>query len=155
MNKLQMFVLSVVSLVMLGCGEKTSSTQTEQAPPPLSQVQQQADRSYVALLQCGGWSPEGIQHINIAVCFSSMGGINTKLELKNGQNYGSYEVYDLMSIGREGPDGFRIELQPNFELTVQNAFKEGLLGLKIIGTETGKLYFEKQVKHYGVIKVSN
>lgn len=145
------------SLVLLiACGEKDRPTQHSTAPAEPPKVQRPTDNSYVGFIKCGMQGPNGLQHINVLACFAGgrYGG-ETELELRNGQQYGLYKAYNLMNVGQETPEGFRIELESTFEVTVQNSNDSLILGLDVVGAQTGNIYFQKQVSKYGVIKVSN
>jgi hypothetical protein len=77
------------------------------------------------------------------------------LELTNGQQYGLYKAWNISQLGREDRDGFRIDLNNNFAIKAQNSSDTLILGLKIVGAQTGKIYYQKQVAQYGVISIKN
>jgi predicted small lipoprotein YifL len=160
MNQLiKYFAILLLAISISACGDKgtqTSASQApdrsaESAPPP-----QPADTSYIAVFVCGMQSPQGIQNINILACFSGgSSAADTELELTNGQQYGLYKAWNIGQLGSEDRDGFKINLNNNFAIKAQNSSDTLILGLKIIGGQTGKVYFEKQVGQYGVISVKN
>jgi hypothetical protein len=145
------------------CGDreeqKNNSSQFERLTESFtSQYQsgQTDEKSYVALFVCGMQSPQGIQNINIVACFSGgSNSIDTELELSNGKRYGLYKPWDIIQLGREDSEGFKIDLNSEFSIKAQNSSDTLILGLKIIDLQTGKVFFEKQVGHYGVIYVKS
>ncbi|MCI0557335.1 MAG: hypothetical protein MN733_02490 [Nitrososphaera sp.] len=110
------------------------------------------EKNYVAYLTCG----MGDNHLNILGCFSNRSSGDTELELKNGDEYGLYKVYNIRSLGQETQqDGLIINLKAPFEIKAQNADDTLILGIKIVETNTGNVVFRKQVGTYGVIAVTS
>jgi hypothetical protein len=94
-------------------------------------------------------------HINIMACFAKSGyGADTELELKNGNEYGLYKVYNMTGVGQEYRDGFHIKLSHHFSIKAQNSHKILTLSLKVIDSK-GDVVFQKSAGQYGVISVSN
>lgn len=107
------------------------------------------DYPYYALITCEFSG----NHTNVLACFS--GKPDTEIELRNGQKYGLYKVYQFSSIGRDTQDGFVIDLSPSFALKAQNSHSTLILGVQIIDRKTGSVRFQKKVSKYGVISVGN
>lgn len=129
----------------------TNAKSQTQAPPPVQA--QPRDTSYTATFTCG-MGPNN--HINILACFAGVQGSSpTELELRNGDQYGLYKAHNLSDIGEEGPEGFKIKLKNKFSIKAQNSDRTVVLGLKIIGDQTGSVVYQKQVGQYGVISIAN
>jgi hypothetical protein len=92
-------------------------------------------------------------HTNVLACFGGSPG--TELELTNGQEYGLYKVYQLLSLGTETQQGFRINLRRNFKIVAQNSSSSLILGIKIMDTISDQIVWQKQVSRFGVVNVSN
>ncbi|MEQ1883705.1 MAG: tetratricopeptide repeat protein [Bryobacteraceae bacterium] len=105
---------------------------------------------YEAILTCG---MSGGAHLNIMACFTQMHGGGTDLELRNGDKYGLYKVYNLRSLGREDRDGLHIMLEPSFAIKAQNASDSLILGLVIKDSSNGKVVFQRQASQFSVIRV--
>jgi hypothetical protein len=163
MNQLiKYFAILLLAIGISACGDKGGQTKTAQSPVQAAQPAepppppQPEDTSYVAIFACGMQSPQGIQNINILACFSGgSSSADTELELTNGQQYGLYKAWNISQLGREDRDGFRIDLNNNFAIKAQNSSDTLILGLKIVGAQTGKIYYQKQVAQYGVISIKN
>jgi hypothetical protein len=84
---------------------------------------------------------------------------DTNLELRNGDKYELYQPMDIARVGERTPEGMRIPLAHNFDLTMQNASDSLVLGVKIVNNvpsaDFDKVLYEKKVGEFGVIKVSN
>jgi fructose-specific phosphotransferase system component IIB len=108
---------------------------------------------YTALLTCG---MGGGDHISIVACFSGgSSGVDTELEITNGQNYQMYKIYNLRSAGSEYQSGFEINLRNSFKIFAQNSSKSLVLSLKIIDNATGATLYQDSASQYGVINISN
>jgi predicted nucleic acid-binding Zn ribbon protein len=108
-------------------------------------------KGYEAVLTCGMSSNE---NINILACFAGGRGAQTELEIKSGNQYGMYKVYNISSLGREERDGLHIHLNNHFNLKAQNSSDILLLSIKIVDSK-GAVLFQKSASQYGVISVSN
>ena len=109
---------------------------------------------YTATLTCG---MGGGDHINIVACFVGSGsyGVDTELEITNGQNYQMYKPYNLTQAGSEYYSGFEIDLRDSFTIKAQNSSENLVLSLKIVDNATGTTLFQDSAAEYGVIYVSN
>ena len=108
---------------------------------------------YTATLTCG---MGGGDHINIFGCFAGGStGVDTELEITNGQNYQMYKVYNLGQAGNEYNTGLEINLRDSFKIFAQNSAEYLVLSLKIIDNATGATVFEDSAAQYGVISISN
>lgn len=107
--------------------------------------------TYTAYLTCGR---QGFENINILACFTNHG-LQTSLELNNGNAYRMYKVFDLQSAGYNTEKGLAIHLQHNFTLQAQNASNLLLLGVRIYNNRTNQQVFVKQADEFGVIMVSS
>ncbi len=158
----KLFSLLLLSILISACGDKGSQTKSGQGAEQTSQStnsnpsSKPEDTSYVAVFVCGMQSPQGIQNLNILACFSGgRSAADTELELRNGSQYGLYKAWNISQLGRTDQYGFKIDLNNSFAIKAQNSSDTLILGLKIIGAQTGKVYFEKQVGQYGVIAIEN
>ena len=109
---------------------------------------------YTATLTCG---MSGGDHINIVACFVGSGsyGIDTELEITNGQNYQMYKPYNLSQAGSEYYNGLEINLRNNFKIFAQNSSEYLVLSLKIVDNATGATLYQDSASQYGVINISN
>mgnify|MGYP003689906609 CR=1 FL=1 len=108
---------------------------------------------YTASLTCG---MGGGDHISIVACFSGgSSGVDTELEITNGQNYQMYKTYNLRSAGSEYQSGLEINLRNSFKIIAQNSSKSLVLSLKIVDNATGATLYQDSAAQYGVINVSN
>jgi hypothetical protein len=107
---------------------------------------------YEAVISCGTGS-----HINILACFAGGSrGVDTELKLTNGDQSGMYKAYNFnQSGGREEADGYHINLRKNFSLVAQNASDILILAVKVTDRQTGKVVYQNQAAHFGVISVRN
>ena len=107
---------------------------------------------YEAIFTCG---LQGMR-TNIAACFlGGSSGSNTQLEIRNGQNYGMYQVWELPRIGRQTPDGFLISLREHFKIEAQNANTSLILTLVIRDRATKKIKYQKSAAWGSVIAVKH
>lgn len=107
---------------------------------------------FEATFTCG----MGGSHINIMACF--VGGkyaAKTQLEIRNGQEYGMYQGWELNKVGSETRNGFVIPLRSNFSIVAQNSDDTLILNLVVKNTQTGNILFTKSASKYGVISVKN
>jgi hypothetical protein len=93
-------------------------------------------------------------HINVLACFSGRH-VGTELELRNGDQYGLYKVYEISKLGTETRDGLRIDLRRNFALKVQNSSDSLVLTVTIVESATNKRVFQKSAAKFGVVSVAN
>jgi len=108
---------------------------------------------YTATLTCG---MGGGDHINIAACFvGGTYGVDTELEITNGQNYQMYKPYNLSQAGSEYTSGLEINLRDSFKIFAQNSAEYLILSLKIIDNATGANVYEDSAAQFGVISISN
>ena len=128
---------SIVFLLCLGIFIPASAQNTRDFP-------------YHALVSCG---MQG-NHINVLACFSGRH-VGTELELRNGDQYGLYKVYEISKLGTETRDGLRIELRRNFALKVQNSSDSLILTVTIVESATNKRVFQKSAAQYGVVSVKS
>lgn len=104
---------------------------------------------YTAVLTCG---MGGGDHINIVACFTGGSyGVDTELEITNGQNYQMYKPYNLRQAGSEYYSGFEIDLRDSFTIIAQNSSEYLLLSLEIIDNSTGMKLYEDSASQYGVV----
>jgi len=113
-------------------------------------AQQSRDYPYYALVSCG---MQG-NHINVLACFSGRH-VGTELELKNGDQYGLYKVYEISRLGNETREGLRIDLRRNFELKAQNSSDSLILTVTVVDSASGKRLFQKSATQFGVVSVAN
>jgi hypothetical protein len=111
---------------------------------------------YAALVTCSS----GDIQADAVACFSGSSSMpDTNLELRNGDKYELYQPMDIERVGDRTPEGMRIPLAHNFDLTMQNASDSLVLGVKIVNNvpsaDFDKVLYEKKVGDFGVIKVSN
>ena len=108
---------------------------------------------YTAILTCG---MGGGNHINIFGCFAGgSNGVDTELEITNGQNYQMYKVYNLGQAGNEYSTGLEINLKDSFKIFAQNSAEYLVLSLKIVDNATGATLYQDSAAQYGVINISN
>lgn len=110
-----------------------------------------ANYPFEAVLTCGFIG----QHVNATACFIGEH-TRTQLELRNGEEYGMYQGWELQKAGgQEFKDGLHLSLHKNFSITAQNASNNLILNLKIIDKKTNRLVYEKSAAKYGVVSVRN
>lgn len=116
------------------------------------QAEKAREFPYEATFTCG----MGGNHINIMACFVASGhSAKTQLEIRNGQQYGMYQGWELNGIGTETRNGFVIPLRNNFSIVAQNSDNTLILNLVVRDTRTGNILFTKSASQYGVISVRN
>ena len=93
-------------------------------------------------------------HINIIACFSGDNS-NTDIELKNGSDYGLYQIHQISSLGEEYSDGLHINLRSSFEFQAQNSSENLILGAKVYSRVGEEVLFQKQVSQYNWLRVNN
>jgi len=104
---------------------------------------------YTAVLTCG---MGGGDHINIVACFTGGSyGVDTELEITNGQNYQMYKPYNLRQAGSEYYSGFEIDLRDSFTIIAQNSSEYLLLSLEIIDNSTGMKLYQDSASQFGVV----
>ena len=104
---------------------------------------------YTAVLTCG---MGGGDHINIVACFTGGSyGVDTELEITNGQNYQMYKPYNLRQAGSEYSSGFEIDLRDSFTIIAQNSSEYLLLSLEIIDNSNGMKLYEDSASQFGVV----
>ena len=104
---------------------------------------------YTAVLTCG---MGGGDHINIVACFTGGSyGVDTELEITNGQNYQMYKPYNLRQAGSEYSSGFEIDLRDSFTIIAQNSSEYLLLSLEIIDNSNGMKIYEDSASQFGVV----
>ena len=104
---------------------------------------------YTAVLTCG---MGGGDHINIVACFTGGSyGVDTELEITNGQNYQMYKPYNLRQAGSEYSSGFEIDLRDSFTIIAQNSSEYLLLSLEIIDNSTGMKLYQDSASQFGVV----
>jgi hypothetical protein len=95
------------------------------------------------------------QNIGIEPCFiGSRHGINTQLEIRNGNEYGMYQPWDLQRLGDSRGEGLVIQLREKFTVKGQNSSNTLLLTFKVFDTATGGLLFIESAPFYRTIAVS-
>lgn len=108
------------------------------------------DFPYYAIIDC----TYGKQATPLLSCLS---GSRSKIELRNGSQYGLYMPHEFQSIGVVGQYGssLTINLRSKFSLVAENTAKYESLGVKIIDRKSDKVLWEKKVSQYDSIRVSN
>lgn len=106
---------------------------------------------FTAILSCSfGQNSQ----INIMSCFSGEY-TKTQLEIRNGNTYGMFQMWELERAGQMTRDGLVISLSKSFEIKAQNASDNLILNLKVINNATNEVAFVKSVAKFGVISVRN
>ena len=104
---------------------------------------------YTAILTCG---LGGNDHINIVACFSGgSSGVDTTLEIMNGQNYQMYKPFNINQAGEQYREGLEINLKDSFSLFAQNSSRNLILSLEIIDNETGMSLYKDSASQYEVV----
>ena len=115
----------------------------------LRQAEFAKEYPYTAILTCG---MGGGDHINIVACFvGGSYGVDTELEITNGQNYQMYKPYNLSQAGSEYYNGLEINLKDSFTIIAQNSSENLLLSLEIVDNATGMKLYEDSASQYGVV----
>ena len=137
--------------------DDAAKAKQSEAAAAAAQAAQQAKISkefpYYAVFTCG----TGFGHITMTACIG--GDAATTLEIKNGDEYGNYNLVRIISRqvphAQETRQGYVVDLRSSFEITAQNSEKDLMLGLKILDRATNKVLFQKEVSSLGVIKVGH
>lgn len=97
----------------------------------------------------------GYGNFQIHACFT--GSQNIQFELHNGSDYQFYTLPDIFNLSaRSGRNSEAIiNLKNKFQIKMQNAGGDWILGLRIIKRQSGEVVFQKKVSGYGVISVKN
>ncbi len=106
---------------------------------------------FTLVISCGMGSIR--PHIALEPCLSSSGS-NTEIELKNGDDYGMYKVFNIPRDWEATARGLEVPLREHFSLEAQNAHRTLILGIAVYDT-SGNVVFRKEAGQYGVISVSN
>jgi hypothetical protein len=109
-----------------------------------------AEYPYIGLLSCS----ISDQKTNVQACLSNSG-VETEVELRNGNEYRMYKIYDINQIGNWDGSDMQIDLRKNFEIKAQNANKNLILNLVVKDRSSGKILFQKSAAMFGVITVKN
>jgi hypothetical protein len=135
---------------------RKSPTEVRESRLRTTQETQAAERAqlaqqypYQAIIVCG--NPQLVT----TACFSAGHNVYTDLELRNGEDYGLYKIYQISQLGRVTPQGRVIDLREHFEIKMQNGSEMLTLSLRIIDTKTGKEIFRKDAGRFDVISVAN
>lgn len=151
LNKL-LLLFSVVFFSVACGGQKNDAAEgaggrrSEKAIQPRSELK--------AIFTCAP-SGSGEVHFYFPTCLSE-DGVTTNLEMRVGNVYDLYGIMNYEKIGRETSRGFVVNLGANgFEIKVQNASKNFILGLVVMNEATGEVVFQKKVARFGVISVKN
>jgi hypothetical protein len=97
----------------------------------------------------------GYGNFQIHACFT--GSQNIQFELHNGSDYQFYTLPDIFNLSaRSGRNSEAIiNLKNKFQIKMQNAGGDWILGLRIIKRQSGEVVFQKKVSGFGVISVKN
>ena len=153
LNSAQQQGMNVVDFKNARVDEEDRLAKIAREQEQLRQAEFAKEFPYTATLTCG---MGGSDHINIFGCFAGgSSGVDTELEITNGQNYQMYKVYNLGQAGNEYNTGLEINLRDSFKIFAQNSAEYLVLSLKIIDNATGASVFEDSAAQYGVISISN
>ena len=153
LNSAQQKGMNVVDFKNARVDEEDRLAKIAREQEQLRQAEFAKEFPYTATLTCG---MGGSDHINIFGCFAGgSNGVDTELEITNGQNYQMYKVYNLGQAGNEYNTGLEINLRDSFKIFAQNSAEYLVLSLKIIDNATGASVFEDSAAQYGVISISN
>ena len=153
LNSAQQKGMNVVDFKNARVDEEDRLAKIAREQEQLRQAEFAKEYPYTATLTCG---MGGGDHINIFGCFAGgSNGVDTELEITNGQNYQMYKVYNLGQAGNEYNTGLEINLRESFKIFAQNSAEYLVLSLKIIDNATGATVFEDSAAQYGVISISN
>ena len=153
LNSAQQKGMNVVDFKNARVDEEDRLAKIAREQEQLRQAEFAKEYPYTATLTCG---MGGGDHINIFGCFAGgSNGVDTELEITNGQNYQMYKVYNLGQAGNEYSTGLEINLKESFKIFAQNSAEYLVLSLKIIDNATGATVFEDSAAQYGVISISN
>lgn len=143
---------SIAQVVQARQAEQARLIKQRQDDEARRQAEKAREFPYEAIFTCG----MGGNHINIMACFVASGySAKTQLEIRNGQQYGMYQGWELNGVGTETRNGFVIPLRNNFSIVAQNSDDTLILNLVVRNTETGNILFTKSASKYGVISVRN
>lgn len=93
--------------------------------------------------------------MSLPPCFQSEYGNLTDLEIRNGEQYGLYKIWELQKLGQESSDGLVLPLKKHFSIRAQNASRDLTLNIVIRDTETGQIVFQKSAGQFKWISISN
>ena len=155
-------VLSACSASTENAEDEANNTVSAEAPAPVAEDNNQYEGQeaepdlaqedpfpYTAVMTCG---MDGFDNINLMACLG--GDVGTEIEVKNGDSYGLYKVYNLPSEWQQTERGVEFPLARNFAISMQNSNESLIMGLRVFDN-SDNVMFQKQVGQYGVIKVSN
>jgi len=153
LNSAQQKGMNVVDFKNARVDEEDRLAKIAREQEQLRQAEFAKEYPYTATLTCG---MGGGDHINIAACFvGGTYGVDTELEITNGQNYQMYKPYNLSQAGSEYTSGLEINLRDSFKIFAQNSAEYLILSLKIIDNATGANVYEDSAAQFGVISISN
>ena len=97
----------------------------------------------------------GYGNFPIHACFT--GTKDVLFEVHNGSDYHFYALPDIFNLSaRPGRNSEAfINLRNKFQIKMQNAGDQWILGLRVIKRQTGEVIFQKKVSGFGVISVKN
>jgi hypothetical protein len=97
----------------------------------------------------------GYGNFQIHACFT--GSKDVQFEVHNGSDYHFYALPDIFNLSaRSGRSSEAIiNLRNKFQIKMQNAGGDWILGLRVIKRQTGEVVFQKKVSGFGVISVKN
>ena len=93
--------------------------------------------------------------VNFISCLYGSNGVNTEIEIKNGQEYKLYQGAEFSNIFPDDNGAKVVNLRSNYSIVAQNASSNLILGVKIVDRKTGATVLEKQVSKFGAIKFRN
>jgi len=94
-------------------------------------------------------------HLNIMLCMRSDYS-NTTFEIRNGDAYDRYTVFDIGRLGEEQYKvGVKVRLRANFSLALQNASRQLLLSLAIYDVVTKRLLHQSSAARFESLRVSS
>lgn len=133
--------------------QAAAARQKEEADRRAAALQRDREFPYYAVFTCG----IGYGHIAIAPCFS--GDVGTSLEIRNGSEYGNYNIVRIMNgnvpHAKDTGEGYIVNLRNKFSIRAQNAGESNIqLGLNIYRRGNSQPIFTKEVSNYGVISAS-
>ena len=140
--------------------QRAFRAEQERADEERRQIARRAERErylqefpFEAIISCG---PRTSSHSSVIICFApSEGGIATKLELRQGGEYGLFGATDLQRLGREEAGvGLIIPLRSSFELKAENSSNMFVLTVRIRDSRDGNELFVKSVDRFGTIEIS-
>lgn len=108
------------------------------------------DFPFVLTLRCR----IGTSSIGLEPCLRE-DSVDTELELRNGDDYRMYKIYDVQTLGRRTDDGVEVDLRQKFSLRVQNASKTAVLDVVIRDRLAGSIKYQQSAGQFKVIAVQN